>query len=94
MFKLSLALSVPVYQLEQEMPSSIFSEYIEYHSLSPFGDDRANFHSATIAAVVANSNRGKNAKAFGVDDFMFKSSYDKEKEQVEAMMSFMKGFSK
>ena len=76
------------------MPASYFAEYLEYHALSPFGEERDNMHAAMTAAVIANSNRGKGSKAMAIEDFMFKSNYDKEKEQVEAMMKFMQGLPK
>lgn len=86
-------MGVPVYELEL-MPASYFGEYMEYYSLSPFGEERDNLHSAMIAAVVANSNRSKKSKALTISDFMFRSDYDREKEQVEQMMAFMKGIVK
>jgi len=86
-------LGVPVYELEN-MPASYFAEYMEYYSLSPFGEERDNLHAGMIAAVIANSNRGKRSKALSISDFMFKSDYDREREQVASMMTFMKGITK
>ncbi len=38
--------------------------------MDPFGQDRADLRTATVAAVIANANRGKGVKAFEPSDFM------------------------
>lgn len=70
------------------MSSSEFSEWIEYYQLEPFGAWRDNWHSAQIAALVFNANRGKTQKALSANDFMFLTQEDKaEKDQAEFFAS-------
>ena len=52
-----------------------------YYQLEPFGADRDNFHSAQIAALIFNVNRGKTQKAVGVEQFMYRDKESAEDEK-------------
>jgi len=67
---LALALGRTVAELEETMSSSEFSEWLEYYELSPFGAWRDNYHSAQIASLIYNANRGK-SNPMGIDNFMY-----------------------
>lgn len=95
MLKLSLALSTPVYELEQCMTSSEFSEYMEYDAIAPFGNERDNIHAGLIASAVINSSMSRPKKPVMPSDFMLKTTADRqaedEKQKVQALMAFMMG---
>lgn len=43
-----------------------------YHSRSPIGPERADLRAALIAQTMANAWRGKNQRAYKLDDFVLK----------------------
>ena len=45
-------------------------EWRDYDSLEPFGEERADLRSGTIASVVANVHAGKGGRRFKPADFM------------------------
>ncbi len=59
MFRLALALGRTVAELEQSMTCAEFSEWQAYYVLEPFGAWRDNWHSAQIASLIYNTNRGR-----------------------------------
>jgi hypothetical protein len=76
-FRLALRLGYanPEYMLAS-MPYRIWRDWIEYHRIEPFGEERADLRAGIIAATVANClARGKGKPAFRPDAFMPK--YDK-----------------
>ena len=52
--------------------------------LEPFGTDAENIGHAITASTIANVNRGKNQKAYKVEDFM--PRYKKKPPQTENEM--------
>lgn len=52
----------------QEVDSAEFVEWMVYFELDPFGEDRADFRSAIIAATIANTQSTK--RRFTPKDFM------------------------
>ena len=56
-------------------------EWILYDSLSPFGDERADYRQAVTSALLVNVNRGKNSKAASPLDFMPFSKWKKLQPQ-------------
>ena len=52
-----------------------------YYQLEPFGAIRDNLHSAQIAALIFNSNRGKSQPAIGADKFMYRDAVSAETEK-------------
>lgn len=73
------------------MSWSEFLYWIEYEKLEPWGEERADLRSATIACILANQNRDpkKTRKPYTVDMFTAESYYPlsatraHEKERVK-----------
>lgn len=70
MFRLALALGMPVRELLSRIGSDELTEWMAFYQLEPFGDFRADFRSGVMAATFANAHRSKDAKAFTPEDFM------------------------
>lgn len=56
-----------------------FAEWMAYSALEPWGEERDDLRMGIVASVIANSNRGKNQKAFKPQDFM--PSFEPETEE-------------
>ena len=69
--RLSLALGIPVRELQNRMSSQEFTEYLAYFSVEPWAEERADLNSAMIAALLANAYRNPKAKPqpFTLQDF-------------------------
>lgn len=96
-----MAWGVPIYELEESMSSSIFTEAMNYYSIEPFGSKRDNMHAGLIAATVANVNISKKRDKMSPDDFMLKTKREKELElereemqKINGLMDFFKGIAK
>ena len=73
-----------------------FNEWIEYHSLEPFGENRQAFNTGILASVIANANRAKKSKVYKPQDFIPKfdnpkQSWKKQLSIVESMNIFYGG---
>ncbi len=77
MYKLSVTLGVPIFEVER-WPASVISGYAQYDELEPFGPWRDNFHSAQIASVLCQVNTPKGKKSPGVADFMYQSRKERD----------------
>lgn len=89
-FRLALALGMSIRQVQQNVDSAEFSEWIAYCNIEPFGEERADLRSAIVASTIANCNRKANKQAFKVSDFMpmFKRSpIQKSWKSMKAMLS-------
>ncbi len=54
-----------------EMSLRTWHEWVAYFQIEPFGEERADVRSATIASTVANASRTKRGqRAFKIGDFM------------------------
>lgn len=60
-----------------------------FSQVEPFGEERADLRSATIACIIANVNRGKDQRPFEVSDFMPK--FDPPEQQTEDQMKMFLG---
>jgi hypothetical protein len=69
-FRLALALGLPVRELLSRIGSDELTEWMAYYQIDPFGDYRADVRSGVVAATFANANRAPNAKVFTPEDFM------------------------
>lgn len=49
-----------------------FLELEAYKRLNPFREVRADYRAASIVQVIANVNRGRNQKAYTLQDFLLK----------------------
>lgn len=58
------------------MSSEEFAEWCAFDRMNPGEPERSDLQAAMIASVIANSNKGKKGKAFGLDDFMLKFKKD------------------
>lgn len=77
-------------ELLSQISSRELSEWQAYFIVEPFGEYRADLRNAIVACVIANANRGKNARAFTVSDFMPK--FEAEKPQpISQMRSILDG---
>ena len=70
MFRLALALGLPVRELLSRIGSDELTEWMAFYQLEPFGDFRADVRSGIVAATFANANRAKDAQPFTPEDFM------------------------
>jgi hypothetical protein len=77
-FRLALALGQPNPDaLLSEIPARILSEWQEYASLEPFGEERGDWRAAMVASTMANIHARKKGKpAYKIEDFMPK--FDKK----------------
>ena len=68
------------------MSAREFAEWMAYDRIDPFGSERADWRSASIAALLANIYRDdkQRSKPFEVNDFMPKFDAPPSDEPVEA----------
>ena len=85
---MALALGKTVGEIEQSMGSSELSEWQEYYGLEPWGAWRDNWHSAQIAALLYNANRGKQ-KPLNSADFMFVDRETARESQDRETLAFL-----
>jgi len=53
-----------------EIPRALFLEWVAYHELEPWGQDRADARAAIVASVTYNVNRGRGSRSRGPKDFV------------------------
>ena len=70
MFRLALALGLPVREMLASMGSDELTEWMAYYQLEPFGDYRADYRSGVVASTFANAHRAKDVGPFKPEDFM------------------------
>lgn len=78
-----------VKQAQREIDSAEFAEWLAYHGLEPFGEERDDLRAGIVASTIANVNRGKRAKAYKPEDFMPKfDSHSKQQtpDQMKAVL--------
>jgi hypothetical protein len=85
--------------LLESLTAKEFTEWMEFYSIEPFGENRQALNTGIIASVIANANRTKNSKVFKPQDFIpeFKESKQSWKEQlsiVETMNTLYGGVDK
>lgn len=93
MFRLALSLGKTVAEVESSMGSAELSEWQEYYALEPFGAWRDNWHSAQIAALLFNTNRGKQQPVKS-SDFMFIDAQTARDTQDQETLAFLSSKSK
>lgn len=71
--KLALRLGVTLAQLEESMTAREFYLWIGFDQINPIGDERADIHSAQVAAAVYQSKGAKVALQDVVLDWQNKS---------------------
>ncbi|MFZ2738093.1 MAG: DUF4035 domain-containing protein [Burkholderiaceae bacterium] len=70
MFRLALALGLPVRELLARIGSDELTEWMAFYQLEPFGDFRADVRAGIVASTFANANRARDTKPFTPEDFM------------------------
>lgn len=68
-FRLSIAMGIPVGELQDRVSSAEFGEYLAYYGIEPFGGIMDSLRAGVVASVVANGNRGKDTKPYQPSDF-------------------------
>lgn len=60
--------------LTRVMSARLFTDWMQFAALEPFGDNRADYHAALIAMVIANVNRDSKRKPqpFKINDFLLR----------------------
>lgn len=61
-FRLALALGLPVREMLASMGSDELTEWMAYYQLEPFGDYRADYRSGVVASTFANAHRAKDGR--------------------------------
>lgn len=92
-FRLALALGRTIQEIDEGMSSSEFNQWLAYYHLEPFGAERDNFHSATIATVLANIHRGKSQPPFSTEDFMLRDSETRAKSETKKTLLLLDALS-
>ncbi|QKY78562.1 tail assembly chaperone [Streptomyces phage Dryad] len=76
-----------VAELDYRLDSAELTEWMAYENMTgPLGRRRGDIQAATIAATIANSNRGKGGRKFKLTDFLipYGSEARKSPEQLLA----------
>ncbi len=76
-----------VAELLSRISSKELSEWMAFAQHEPFGGDTIYIGNAIVAATVANVHRGKNQKAYDIQDFMPEFG-EKKPQTVEEMLQF------
>lgn len=66
------------------MPSRLFSEWMAYAQLEPFGEGRADLRAGIVASVIANRWRGEDEREYKPEDFVAMPELPKEAEPVQS----------
>lgn len=74
-FAFRLALALGIYNVDgmlENMPASLFNEWIAFFTLEPWGWQQDEYHAALVASVTANTARDpkKRRKPYSPLDFM------------------------
>lgn len=75
------------------MSSSELEGWIEYYRLEPFGQWRDNYHSAQIAHLIYNLNRGK-SPALEFSEFFYRDQETAAKIRDQRALAALVGISK
>jgi hypothetical protein len=68
-----------------------FFEWEAFDSMDPIGDERFDLLIASVVAMIANVNRGKDQKAFTLQDATLKWDVEPKKGQnLEHQLAFVK----
>lgn len=96
-FSHRLAMALGIWDVEgmlRDMPYGQFMDWVEYHCIEPWGEERADLRSAIGAWTTATAFGGRKSRV-KVGDFMPKFGTKKPRRQTpEEMQSFLKAFCK
>jgi hypothetical protein len=91
---LALALGRTISEIDNEMSSAEFSDWIQFYSMHPFGSERDNLHAAIIATLIGNANRGKGARPLEIDDFMIMSEKQRKSNETQQFIAGLQSLAK
>lgn len=80
-----MALGCTVTELQGRIEYSEFLEWIAFYEAEPWGEGRSEIHTALLAAVIANVNRGKKGKRVKASDFLI--DWWRDGSKPEALMT-------
>ncbi len=82
-----------VADLDSRLDSSELTEWMVFEKITgPLGRRRNDIQAATIAATIANANRGKKGRKFSMKDFLI--PYGEQRKTPEQMLAAIKGLNK
>lgn len=76
------------------MPSSELTEWMAYYKLEPFGQERDNWHSATLASILINVNRRKNTPAVAPSEFMYRDRTSRAGDETKGFLAGLQALAK
>jgi hypothetical protein len=83
-----------VADLDSRLSSAELTEWIAFENITgPLGRRRQDIQSATIAATIANANRGKGGRKFKLSDFLIPYGRS-DKKSPEQMLAAIKSLNK
>ncbi len=88
---MALALGMTVSDLSHRMGANEFDQWREYYSVEPFGQERDNWHMATLASLYMSAHSKNKTTA---DDFMYRSKKENDAHTTRATMSAMSALAK
>lgn len=71
------------------LSSQEFTYLKKYAVIEPFGAQRDNWHSATLANLYASVHRKKGTRAPGVAEFMYKDAKAREQANNQTFLDFL-----
>lgn len=82
-----------VAELDYRMGSAELTEWMAYENMTgPLGRRRHDIQAATIAATIANANRGKGGRKAKISDFLV--SYGRQASTPEQMLEKIKNINR
>jgi hypothetical protein len=82
-----------VADLDNRLSSAELTEWIAFERMTgPLGRRRNDIQAATIAATIANANRGKGGRKFKMTDFLI--PYGETRKSPQQMLETIKGLNR
>lgn len=69
--------------IKRGLTAKKFIEWMAYAELEPFDETRADYRAASIAQIIANTNRAKDQKPYTLDDVLLKFNDDAPKQKKQ-----------
>ncbi len=76
-----------VAELSRTMGANEFDQWREYYALEPFGQERDNWHMATLASLYMSAHSKKRTTA---SDFMYRTKKQNDERATQATLSAMR----
>lgn len=82
-----------VADLDSRLDSAELTEWMAFEKITgPLGRRRGDIQAATIAATIANANRGKGSRKFKVSDFLI--PYGEQRKGPEQLLAAIRGINR